>query len=110
MLEPTRVGPLQGATHVGNFGRPGDGPYVVIWLRIVCGIVEDAAWSSNGCPAMIASASAVAELSVGKDTSYLSQLSPEDVTNLIGQLPEGKGHAPSEALEALRLARENEVA
>ena len=109
MLHPERVGPLNDATNCGRYGSTDGGPTITIWLQVENGRVSRAAWSSNGCVAMIACASAVAELSEGKDASYLVHLSPEEVLELIGPLPQGKEHVPELALTALRKALESEA-
>lgn len=83
---------------------------MALWLRVVEGVVAEAAWAANGCPAMIASASAVAELSENQSTSKLVTLDAGAVHDLIGQLPEGKEYATEMALELVcrALTEENE--
>lgn len=104
LLRPSRVGPLEEASHEGTSGLPGEGRFIRVWLRIEGGVVYQAAWASNGCTAMIAAASAIAELCEGRSASNLSGISVEDIIELIGTLPEGKEYAAYEAIEALREA------
>lgn len=63
---PRNVGPLEGATHRGVAGTPGEGPSVVLWLRCEAERVQAAASRSFGCSGACASASAAAEWAMGK--------------------------------------------
>ena len=102
--QPRNVGPLEGATHQGTAGAPGDGPYAVIWLRIEGGRIAEAAYRTHGCPAAMASCSMVAELATGKTVDQALGLRPEELMEALGGLPEGKEHCPVLAVEALRNA------
>ena len=104
ILNPERVGPIEDATHCARLGTEGEGRFMSIWLTVRDGIVVQAAWASNGCPAMIAAASAVAELSENQTASNVVHLSEEHIHGVIGQLPEGKEYAVAMALELLRVA------
>jgi nitrogen fixation protein NifU and related proteins len=103
---PRRVGPLPGATHQGTAGVPGAGPYVVLWLRVgedgAEAVVKAAAYRTFGCPAAIASASALCELAEGKGVADALSITEADLTEALGGLPEGKDHCPRLAVEALR--------
>ena len=101
---PRRVGPLEGATHTGTAGTPGEGPYVVLWLQVEGEKVLGAAYKTFGCPASIASASMVAELVEGLDVSEALAINEATLTQALGGLPEGKDHCPRLAIEALRRA------
>jgi NifU-like protein involved in Fe-S cluster formation len=56
----------------------------------------------------MASASALCELAAGKSVDKALQITTADITAAIGALPEGKGHAPAEAIQALKKAIEGE--
>ena len=99
---PRNVGGFEGATHQGQSGVPGDGPYVVLWLRVENGSIRRAGYSTYGCPAAVASASVAAEVLQGRTVRQALSLEPRDVELLLGGLPEGKGHCAAMVVEALR--------
>lgn len=101
---PRRIGPLLDATHQGTAGVPGEGPYVVLWLRLNGSVIEQTAYRTFGCPAAIASASMLAELTENKTISQALSLCEEDIVTALEGLPEGKGHCPPLAIAALRHA------
>ena len=99
--QPRRVGPLIGATHTGTAGTPGDGPYVVLWLRVEEETIVQAAYQTFGCPAAIASASMAAELVEGREISEVLQIDEAQLDRALCGLPEGKEHCPRLAIQAL---------
>ena len=99
---PRRVGPLEGATHTGTAGTPGEGPYVVLWLRIEGERILAAAYKTFGCPAAIASASMLAQCVEGLCLKEASRLDEVALTAALGGLPEGKDHCPRLAIEAFQ--------
>ncbi|MGC4044728.1 MAG: iron-sulfur cluster assembly scaffold protein [Armatimonas sp.] len=103
--QPRRVGPLAGATHTGTAGVVGEGPYLVLWLRVdESHRIQEAAYQTFGCPAAIASGSMLAELVEGKSVSEALLLSEESIVESLGGLPEGKDHCPRLAVHALKKA------
>ena len=101
---PRNCGPLEGATHYGQVGVPGEGPYVQIWLQVEHDTILSAAYKCNGCPSTIASSSLVAEVMTGRTTQQALRLTTEDVITILGGLPEGKEPCAQMAVEALSKA------
>jgi NifU-like protein involved in Fe-S cluster formation len=101
---PVHRGPLEGATHYGVSGSPGDGPYVQIWLKISGGTIEKAAFKTPGCPSSTAAAGVLCTLVTGREPDKAKELSADELLLVLGGLPEGKGHYADEAIEALRCA------
>ncbi len=99
---PVGMGPLDGATHEGLSGVPGDGPYVRLRLIVRDGRIERAGFETYGCPAAIASGSLLVALATGREVAKIRLLTPEDLLRLLGGLPEGKEHCAQFAVEALR--------
>ena len=97
-----RVGPLEGATRKGTAGTPGEGPYVVLWLRIEDEVVQEAAYRTFGCPAAIAAASMVCEMAEGQTVGEARGLTEAAIVAALNGLPEGKEHCPPLAVAALR--------
>lgn len=107
VLQPRNCGELADATHMGMSGIPGDGPYVVVWLRIHDSVIADASYETYGCPASIGTSSALSELIDGKSIEFCLSIEPKDLVHLIGGLPEGKEHCADRAICALRSAMES---
>lgn len=101
---PRRVGPLRGATHRGTAGTPGDGPYVVLWLRVENDRVAQAAYQTYGCPAAVAAASMAAQMAEGRSLEEAAGVTPEQIVSALEGLPEGKEHCPMLAVRALSAA------
>jgi nitrogen fixation NifU-like protein len=101
---PRRVGPLAEATHTGTAGVVGEGPYMVLWLRIAGERVEAAAYRTFGCPAAVACASMVCELTENQAVEAAARLAEPDLVAALEGLPEGKEHCPRLAIAALRAA------
>ena len=104
VVNPRNVGPLEGATHAGVAGVPGDGPYVEMWLEVEDGHVRRAAYRTFGCPACIACASLTAQLATGRALETLTRLEPADLVTLLGGIPPAKSYCPTLAVEALHKA------
>lgn len=102
---PRNQGPLEGAAY-GVSGDPGDGPWIEIWLRVEGDRIVDAAYRTHGCPSSIASGSVLCDLVRGRTLAQAMSLEAHDLLVVLGELPEGKGHFPSMAVEALRRAQQ----
>ena len=96
-------GPLEGATHTGQGGMD-DGPYIRIHLKVEEGVIRQASYETYGCPAAIASGSALCELVTRRPVEKALLLEPRDIDVVLGGLPEGKGDRPQWAVDALRRA------
>lgn len=101
---PCNMGQLDDATHFGEDGVKGEGPYCRIWLQVVDESIIEASFESNGCPSMIASSSQIAELVAGKSVSMAALIEPRDLLLILGGLPEGKEACADRAVNALRKA------
>jgi len=108
--QPPNVGPLEGATHHGLAGTPGDGPYIYLTLIEEGGVISKAAFNTHGCPAAIASASVAAELCEGKSLEDISLLTEADIMSVLIDLPEGKEHCPKLGADALKNIKETKNA
>lgn len=97
-------GPLENASHVGLVGAPGDGPFIKILLLIEEQTVKVARFETYTCPASRASCAALCWAIEGKNTELCETIDASDVVPLLRGLPEGKGHLPEMAIQALREA------
>lgn len=101
---PRNVGPLESATHFGQAGTPGEGPYMQLWFRVESQTIVEARHKANGCFSSIASASVVAEVLKGRTIAQALSLTSRDVHALLGGLPEGKGYCADMAIAAVQAA------
>lgn len=93
-------GGLEGATHQGEAGTPGHGPYIRLWLRVEDGVVREARFKTYGCPACIACAEALCALVEGRQVSQVGEITPEVIAEAVGGVPEEKSHCPQLAVQA----------
>jgi len=102
LADPAHIGPLEGATHKGVAGTPGDGPYLILWLQIESDTILRAAFKTFGCPAAVASGSMLATLVTGRPVEKAGLLTTEDLLRILGGLPEGREFCAELAVTALR--------
>lgn len=108
-MSPKNVGPMPDATHYGQVGIPGDGPYTQMWLRIAGELIEAASFETYPCPAAVACASLTTELVAGRDKCAAQNLEPKDLDLVLGGLPEGKGHCATRSIQTLKNAFANPI-
>ena len=106
---PRNVGPLEGATHEGCCGEPGDGPFVKFWLHVDEDMITHAAYQTHGCPSSIASASMLAQLAIGHPLNWSQEITAKDLLTILGGLPEGKEKFADMAVRALKSASQNKL-
>ncbi len=99
---PRNAGKLEGATHIGVSGVPGDGPYVKLWLIVKDRTIAAATYECNGCPSSIAAASMAAQILIGRSAEKALLLEAKDLLLMLGGLPEGKEYYAEMAADALR--------
>ena len=99
------AGRVEDATHYGEAGTPGQGPYTRLWLRVRDGVIEAAGFQTYGCPAIIACMEALCRELVG---GGFREVTAEQVAEWVGGVPEGKEHCPRLAVEAWAAAQGGE--
>jgi nitrogen fixation protein NifU and related proteins len=98
---PAHAGRLEDATHFGEAGTPGHGPFMRLWLRVEDGIVVKARFKTYGCPAAIACGEAACDWSEGRTLAELAAVTPDQVRAWVDGVPESKTHCPPLAAEGL---------
>lgn len=103
---PRNQGLLEGATHYGLSGSPGDGPYVELWLEVRNGTIDRAAYRTHGCPSSVAASSLLCRLSAGRELEKIQALTGDELLLVLGGLPEGKERFAFMAVEAMKNVKE----
>jgi len=96
------AGKLEDATHYGEAGTPGHGPYVQLWFRVDGGVVRRAGYRTYGCPAVIGCCEALAEAAERMTAAELRAVTAVAVTAWVGGVPHGKEHCPDLVARAAR--------
>jgi nitrogen fixation protein NifU and related proteins len=101
---PRHTGSLEAPDCVGQAGTLGQGPFMVIQLRLVEDRVADVRFQTYGCGVSIACGSALTELVLGRTIAECEALAPEDIVTALERVPPDKAHGPVLAITALRAA------
>src|SRR2546426_385279 len=101
---PRNAGTVEGATHRGGAGTPGERPYMLICLKVQNGIIERAGFTTYGCPGAVACGSLTTELVTGRSVDIAGRIEANDLMTLLGGLPAGKEHCAELGVTALRNA------
>ncbi len=100
--DPPKAGKLENPSSRGLAGQPGASDYCYIDLAIEAERIVKARFRCEGCPAAIACASAACQLAEGLDLDGANELTPEQIIDFVGGLPEEKEHCAELALDALQ--------
>ena len=84
--------------------NPACGDILQLTMKIAGGRIAEIRFRAKGCVPVMACASLLTELALGKTTEEAGQLSREDLVQAIGGLPEASGHASHLAIDALQAA------
>ena len=99
-------GPLEGATRRGVSGSPGDGPSMIIELRMESGRIAEARYQTYGCPTARACGALACKLLAGRTLEEAGRIEASDLVVILGGVPEGKSHCPKLTHEAISRAIE----
>lgn len=88
----------------GEVGSLACGDQMKMGIKVVDGVIVDLKWLTYGCASAIASTSMMSELAKGMSLKDAYGLSPKDVTEALGGLPEHKFHCSVLGDKALRAA------
>jgi len=101
---PRNSGTLKAPDRVGLAGQPGQGPFMVLHLKLDGQTVAAARFQTYGCGASIAAGSMLTELIIGRTVSDCRTLTAERLSEALGGFPPDKQHCPILAVAALRHA------
>ena len=101
---PRNAGMLEDANGIGEFGDPGCGDFLKVFLKVEDHTVTDVKYQIRGCPASIACASAMSELAMGKNLDDAMMIVDEDIVEALNGLPGPKLHCSNLGAMALKKA------
>lgn len=108
--KPTNNHVMRDADAVGVAGRPGNGPFLVLYLRLDGDRITDAAFQTHGCAPSIAAGSVLTTALPGMTLGEaLSNWTETTVDAALGGVPVHKRHCPALAAAALRAACEGRL-
>jgi len=105
-MNPRNLGDMEDADGFARVTGP-CGDTMEIWLRAKNGSLADATFLTDGCGTSIASGSMVTEMAKGKNATEAQKISPQDVLNALGGLPEESQHCALLATDTLKEAIRN---
>jgi NifU-like protein involved in Fe-S cluster formation len=91
--QPRNPGRLPDADAEGRAENPPCGDVLILAVRLAEGRVSAARFLAEGCAATRAAGSLLTELVQGLGAADLAALTPEEVDEALGGLPEGRFHA-----------------
>lgn len=102
---------MRDAHAIGVAGVPGNGPFLVLYLRLDGDTITEAAFQTHGCPPSIAAGSLLATSLPGSTTTAAVQRWTEPaIDEALGGLPVHKRHCSALAAAALERAVSNPYA
>lgn len=102
--KPRNVGAMDDASGVGEMGDPSRGDFLRVYIKVEDDIVRDVKYEIRGCPAAIACASAMTELSIGRNLDDAMMIAENDIVQALDGLPEFKVHCSALGAAGLRTA------
>lgn len=103
-MEPYNNYEMTDANGVGQAGDPSCGDAVGIYIKVADETIEKASFVVMGCVGAIASSSMTTMLIEGKTIAEAYALTPEEIAEALGGLPEHKIHCSVMGAEAVRHA------
>lgn len=100
-LHPRNVGEIEDADGVGQIGDSTCGDVVKVWIRVKEDRIADVKFRVFGCPAAIATCSAMTELAMGKSLDEAAEITDEAVADAVGGLSPDKMHCSNLSTAAL---------
>lgn len=89
---------------VGEVGSLACGDQMRVGIKVKDGKIEDLRWLTYGCASAIASTSMMSEMAIGMSLEDAYHLSPNEIMESLGGLPEHKFHCSVLGDKALRAA------
>jgi len=103
---PRNAGEVENPDATAETRNPHCGDAILLGLKIDNDTIIDAKFLTFGCGAAIATSSIATEMFTGKTLTEASQITPEQIIEALGGLPEHKHPCAKLAPEALQIALE----
>jgi nitrogen fixation protein NifU and related proteins len=98
---PRNPGTLDAPTATVTVENPVCGDVLELSVRVEAGRIAEARFRTRGCVTSIACSSLLTELLVGKRSAELKSLTPEQISEALGGLPQATFHAAQLARDAV---------
>jgi nitrogen fixation NifU-like protein len=108
-MQATETTTIQTKTIVGLCGKPGEGPHMILALKLANNRVVQARYSTYGCSVAETCGQWVCDEIEGKTPEYAQSLDEEKLILGTGNMPLGREHCPALAINALRNAFEKNI-
>lgn len=95
------------ADGIGEVGSPACGDVMKVWIKVENNIIKECKWQTYGCASAIASTSMMSEMVKGKTIEEAEKLTPKEINEKLGGLPQIKVHCSVLGQEALKAAIKN---
>lgn len=105
--EPEYTGEIENPDAVGEAGNPKCGDVLKVFLKIEDGVIKKARFKTYGCIAAIATSDELCELVEGKTLEKALEVTSDEISEKLGELPDVKYHCSLLGTEALKDAIEN---
>ncbi len=103
-MTPQNAYSMPDADFTGRAGDYGCGDSVEIYIKVKGDIISEISYLVYGCPASIATSSALSVLAKGKSLKEASEITEQDVVDALDGLPEEKKHCSNLGVRALKRA------
>jgi nitrogen fixation NifU-like protein len=108
-MNPRNVGDMQDADGLAILtGVCGD--TMGIWLKVKNDTIKDISFVTDGCGTSVAAGSMVTEMAKGKNIRESQKISPDNILDALGGLPEESEHCAELASTALKAAIRDYIA
>jgi nitrogen fixation NifU-like protein len=104
---PRNLGDLERPDAVAEVENPACGDRTRLAVRVRDGIISEARFRTEGCPAAIAASSMLTEMVLGKTLEEAARLRDTDVADALGGLPRNKLHCSVLAEDVIRAVIED---
>jgi nitrogen fixation NifU-like protein len=101
---PRNVGEIADADAAAEIENPACGDVLRLTLKVSEDQISQVRFKAKGCVAAIACGSALTELLAGKALADAKNLRREDISAVVGGLPQASTHAAQLAIDALSVA------
>jgi len=92
------------ADGVGLVGSMSCGDQMRVGIKVIDDKIVDLKWQTFGCASAIASTSMMSEMTIGRTLEEAYMITPEEITDCLGGLPEHKFHCSVLGDKGLRAA------